>query len=148
MSSFKWFVVVDRLLVVSLMMFGLTDRRTQSVVEEVGGIEISDRTVGSAVDPSVRSLVVVVVVEVWLWVWFGEAAAMKAALVGGEKRIVWILRCRSCWAVRSSIICRATAVSGALIVVGEESMRFVDDDEEEVSCALIESMEKYGCLLI
>ena len=61
MSSFKWFVVVDRLLVVSLMMFGLTDRRTQSVVGEVGGIEISDRTVGSAVDPSVRSLVVVVV---------------------------------------------------------------------------------------
>ena len=42
-------------------MFGLTDRRTQSVVGEVGGIEISDRTVGSAVDPSVRSLVVVVV---------------------------------------------------------------------------------------
>ena len=61
MSSLKWFVVIDRLSVVSLMMFGLTDRRTQSVVEEVGGIEISDRTVGSAVDPSVRSLVVVVV---------------------------------------------------------------------------------------
>jgi hypothetical protein len=40
---------------------GLTDRRTQSVGEKVGGIVISDRTVGSAVDPSVRSLVVVVV---------------------------------------------------------------------------------------
>ena len=64
MSSLKWFFVVDRWLVVSLMMFGLTDRRTQSVVEEVGGIEISDRTVGSAVDPSVRSLVVVAAVEV------------------------------------------------------------------------------------
>ena len=79
---------------------------------------------------------------------FGEAAEMKAALVGGEKRIVWILRCRSCWAVRSSISCRATSVSGALMVVGEESMRFVDDDEEEVSFALIECVEICGCLLI
>ena len=79
---------------------------------------------------------------------FGEAAEMKAALVGGEKRMVWILRCRSCWAVFSSTNCRAVTVSGALMVVGEESMRFVDDDEEEVSFALIVSMEKYGCLLI
>ena len=44
------------------MKFGLIDRRTQSVGEGVGGIVISDidRTIGSVVDPSVRSLVVVV----------------------------------------------------------------------------------------
>ena len=59
-----------------------------------------------------------------------------------------ILSCRSCWAARSSTNRRAMTVSGALMVVGEESMRFVDDDEEEVSFALIVRMEKYGCLLI
>ena len=46
--------------VVDDVWFSLIDRRTQSVVEKVGGIVISDRTVGSAVDPSVRSLVGVV----------------------------------------------------------------------------------------
>ena len=39
------------------MMFGLTDRRVP-VVEKVGGREISDRTIGSAVGPSLRLLVV------------------------------------------------------------------------------------------
>ena len=77
MSSLKWFVVIDRLLVVLLMMFGLTDRRTQSVVAEVGGIEISDRTIGSAVGPSLR-LLVVGVVEVKLWVFADALVACPA----------------------------------------------------------------------
>ena len=37
---------------------GLADRRTQFVGEKIGGIVISDRTVGSAVDPSMISFVV------------------------------------------------------------------------------------------
>ena len=75
---------------------------------------------------------------------------MKAALelVGGEKRRAWIRCCRSCWADRSSTNFRAMAVARAWVVVGEEFMRFVDDDDEEVSFALIERMKLYGCLVI
>ena len=60
--------------------------------------------------------------------------------------------CCSCWADGSSANRREVALSEAWMVVGGEFMRFVDDEEEEegeeVSFALIERMNLYGCLLI
>ena len=68
---------------------GLTGRRTQPVGEKIGGVVISDRTVGSDVDPSVRSLVVVVVevLEGLLQsVCRLVATEVEAALVASEER--------------------------------------------------------------
>ena len=71
-------------------MFGLTDRRVP-VVEEVGGREISDRTVGSAVGPSLR-LLVVGVVEVKLWGFADALVASRHAV----RRV--LLSRRAAWA--------------------------------------------------